>query len=254
MCAGTGGRYNGAKVKSMSDVLETVDTSSLLPPLESGDRLTRAEFERRYADMPPNVKAELIEGVVYMPSPVRAASHGRPHSVIMAWLSDYWTATPGVDLLDNTTLRLDIDNEVQPDAILRIDEVHGGQSHVSKDDYLEGAPELIVEIAASSAAYDLHDKLHVYRRNGVQEYVVWTMYPQRLQWFRLREGVYNPLSADAEGIIYSEVFPGLILQVDALLTAEIPCLLATLNEGLQSTEHAPFVAHLAERAARTGGK
>ena len=39
-------------------------------PLEHGDHLTREEFERRYEAMPHVRKAELIEGVVYMPSPV----------------------------------------------------------------------------------------------------------------------------------------------------------------------------------------
>lgn len=236
----------------MSEVLDNVAPPLVLPPLESGDRLTRAEFERRYAGMPRNVKAELIEGVVYMPSPVRVMNHAYPHALIMLWLGTYWGGTPGTQVLDSATVRLDLDNEVQPDAILRIDAAHGGQSRVGDDDYLEGAPELIVEIAASSAAYDLHDKLHVYRRNGVREYVVWTMYPRRLQWFRLREGVYDPLQPDADGVIRSRVFPGLYLQVDALLAAEIPRLLATLNAGIQSPEHAAFVAELRERIAAAG--
>lgn len=116
--------------------------------------------------MPKVKKAELIEGVVYMASPVRAKSHSLPHAAIMAWLSACWVATPGVSLLDNATVRLDPDNEPQPDALLRIESA--GQSLISEDDYIEGAPELIVEIAASSASYDLYDKKRVYRRNGVR--------------------------------------------------------------------------------------
>ena len=146
-------------------------------PLENGDRLTRGEFERRYAARPDLKKAELIEGVVYMPSPVRASSHAEPHAVILWWLGTYSASTPGVQVADNATVRLDLDNEPQPDALVRIDEEAGGRSRISTDDYVEGAPELIVEIAASSAALDLHDKLRAYRRNGVQEYVVcvcWT--------------------------------------------------------------------------------
>lgn len=189
-----------------------------------------------------------------MSSPVRAASHGRPHAIIMAWLSDYWTATPGADLLDNATVRLDLDNEVQPDAALRIDEEYGGQSRVSADDYIEGPPEMIVEIAGSSAAYDLHDKLQAYQRNGVQEYIVWTMYPRRLDWFRLREGAYEPLRLDGDGIIRSEVFPGLQLQVDALLARDIPRLLATLHAGIQLDTHAAFVAQLTARASETSSE
>ena len=217
----------------------------VLPPLQSGDRLTRAAFEQRYERMPDHVKAELIEGVVYMASPVRVMSHGHPHALIMAWLGNYWAATPGTQLLDNVTVRLDIDNEVQPDALLRIHEAHGGQSRISPDDYLEGPPELVVEVAASSAAYDLHDKLHVYRRNGVQEYVVWTQYPQSLDWFWLREGVYEPIAPAGDGVIRSAVFPGLQLHLEALLAADLARVLAVLNEGLASRDHDAFVARLA---------
>ena len=135
-----------------------------LPPLENGDRLTRSDFEQRYDAMPHVKKAELIEGIVYMPSPVRVRSHGKPHGQIMGWIGMYSAATPGVDFADNTTLRLDPDNEPQPDAMLWIDAAAGGHARVSDDDYLEGSPELIVEVAASSASYDLHVKREVYRR------------------------------------------------------------------------------------------
>jgi Uma2 family endonuclease len=158
------------------------------PPLESGDRLTRREFERRYHAMPRVKKAELIEGVVYMPSPVRFRNHAEPHGWVIGWLVTYCAATPGVRLGDNATVRLDMDNEVQPDALLRLEPEVGGHSRLSADDYVEGPPEFIVEIATSSAAYDLHDKLRVYRRNEVQEYVVWQIYYERLDWFVLREG------------------------------------------------------------------
>ena len=140
-----------------------------LPPLENGDRLTRSDFEQRYDAMPHVKKAELIEGIVYIPSPVRVRSHGKPHGQIMSWIGTYSAATPGVDFADNTTLRLDPDNEPQPDAMLWVDAAAGGHANVSDDDYLEGSPELIVEVAASSASYDLRVKCEVYRRNGVQE-------------------------------------------------------------------------------------
>jgi len=129
------------------------------PPLESGDRLTRHEFERRYHAMPHVKKAELIEGVVYIPSPVHFEDHAEPHSWAVTWLGVYCAATPGVKLGDNATVRLDLDNEVQPDALLRLEPAAGGRSRISYDDYVKDAPELIVEIAANSASYDLHDKL-----------------------------------------------------------------------------------------------
>ena len=230
----------------MSSLAQRVTAESSLLPLESGDRLSRSEFEQRYRHMPTHIKAELVEGVVYMASPVRAQSHGLPHALIMTWLGTYWAATPGVHLFDNATLRLDFDNELQPDALLCIDEGHGGSSHVTDDDYIEGVPELIVEIAASSAAYDLHDKLHAYRRNGVKEYVVWEIHPGRIIWFQLREGTYEPLPVNSEGIIRSEVFPGLVLQIQALVTEDLMAVLTVLRSGIESAEHQAFVQRLAQ--------
>lgn len=217
------------------------------PPLESGDRLRRAEYERRYEAMPWVKKAELIEGVVYMGSPVRHRSHGKPHGMIMTWLGTYYAATPGVELADNATVRLDLDNEPQPDALLRIEPEVGGHSRVGDDDYIEGPPELIVEIAASSASYDLHDKLHAYRRNMVQEYMVWRVYDQQIDWWRLDEGDYQPLTPDDAGIIHSQVFPGLALNVPALLKDDLAAVLGALQSTLNSEGHATFVARLAEK-------
>lgn len=215
-----------------------------IPPLESGDRLTRSEFERRYDAMPQVKKAELIEGVVYVASPLRFRSHGKPHGYIMSWLGAYAAATPGVDFGDNASVRLDADNEPQPDALLRIEV--GGQSLISEDDYVEGAPELIVEIAASSASLDLHDKLRVYRRNQVQEYLVWRVYNRQFDWFRLREGEYIQLEPNPVGDVCSEVFPGLWLDKSALLAGDLARVLAVLQQGLATAEHQAFVEQLTE--------
>lgn len=216
----------------------SVNPTLNIPPLESGDRLTRQEFERRYQVM-PRIKAELIEGVVYVASPVRIANHGRPHAVLVGWLLVYKAATPGVDLADNSTVRLDADNEPQPDALLRLESQVGGNSRISEDDYVEGAPELIVEIAASSASYDLNDKLNAYRRNGVQEYIVWQIHENRLNWFSLKEGRYVSLDPDSVGVIRSAIFPGLWLSVIALLKGDLAQILAVLQQGCrhQSTKH-----------------
>ncbi|MFQ5855473.1 MAG: Uma2 family endonuclease [Anaerolineae bacterium] len=215
-----------------------------VPPLNAGDHLSRAEFERRYEAHPEIKKAELIEGVVYMPTPVRHIPHGRPHARVMAWLGHYWAATPGVDLSDNATLRLDLDNEPQPDALLRLLESQGGKSRIAEDEYLEGAPELVVEIAASSAAYDLHVKKRVYARNGVQEYLAVQMYEQRIDWFVLKESVYQPLAPDDDGVLRSRVFPGLWLHVGAFWAGDLAKMLAELQAGMESSEHEAFVASL----------
>ncbi len=224
-------------------LLNQVAVTQEIPLLENGDRLTRPEFERRYTAMPEVKKAELIEGIVYMPSPVRARQHGRPHALVMSWLSNYWAATPGIDLCDNTTVRLDLDNEPQPDALLRIE---GGTSRISEDDYIEGAPEFVAEIAASSASKDLHDKLRAYRRNGVQEYLVWQIYEQQLNWFSLQAGEYVLLVPNAQGVICSQIFPGLWLASSALLQNDLAAVLTSLQQGLQTTEHAAFKKQLAE--------
>ena len=229
--------------------LATRDRPAGALPLENGDRLTRREFERRYAARPDLKKAELIEGVVHMPSPVRAAGHSRPHATILWWLGTYGAATPGVWTDDNVTVRLDLDNDVQPDAMLSIDPAAGGRSRLSDDDYVEGAPELIVEIAASSAAIDLHDKLRAYRRNGVQEYVVWRVLERELDWFVLTDDEYRPLNPGAAGVLESRAFPGLRLAVGALLQGELAGVLSELQNGMRTPEHAAFVERL-----RSGGE
>ncbi|MGL5807940.1 MAG: Uma2 family endonuclease [Xenococcaceae cyanobacterium] len=216
-------------------------TTSIIPPLENGDRLTRHEFERRYQAMPQIKKAELIEGVVYVPAALRFRSHSQPHSFIMTWLGVYQAFTPGVSIGDNPTVRLDLDNEPQPDAVLLIDR---GQAEISEDDYVEGAPELIVEVAASSAAYDLHDKKRAYRRNGVQEYLVWRVYDRQLDWFSLEAGEYILLEPDSTGIIRSVIFPGLYLAVSALLSGEMTIVLEILQQGLNTSEHQEFIQRL----------
>ena len=212
--------------------------------MQSGDRLSCAEFERRYAAATDVKKAELIEGIVYVASPFRHRQHGKPHSRVITWLGIYQALTPGVDLSDAPTVRLDLDNEPQPDAVLFIEAAAGGQTRISADDYLEGSPELIVEVAASSAAIDRGTKKQVYRRNGVLEYVIWQVYDNQLEWFGLTDGEYQLLSPDGDGILRSQVFPGLWLAVDALLSHQMAQVLEVLQVGLASPEHAAFVAQL----------
>lgn len=230
----------------------------VLPPLENGDHLTRDEFERRYQAMPDLKKAELIEGVVYMPSPVRHRRHGRPHNHLSTWLGTYEASTPGVEAGDNGSIRLDLDNAPQPDAFLILDAACGGQSRISDDDYIEGAPEFVAEVASSSVSYDLGVKLKVYRRSGVREYLVWRVLDRQLDWFVLREGGYEPLTPGADGLLRSLVFPGLWLDPASLLKGDLATVLAVVRRGVEGPEHAEFVARLAraknEAARREPGR
>lgn len=213
-----------------------------IPPLENGDRLSSIEFEKRTQSISEHIKTELINGVVYMAAALRYKGHGLPHSYIMGWLAFYIANTPGVELADNTTVRLDLDNQPQPDALLRIKK--GGQSRVSQDDYIEGAPELIVEIAGSSASYDLYDKLQVYRRHGVKEYIVWQVYEKKIDWFYLYEGKYLNFEPDDSGLIASQVFPGLVLAINSLLEYNLADVLSVLQEHMNTEKHLAFLRKL----------
>ncbi|XGV96830.1 MAG: Uma2 family endonuclease [Leptolyngbya sp. BL-A-14] len=232
----------------MTSSLPQTATSQLkglaLPPLENGDRLTRPEFERRYNAMPELRKAELVEGVVYMASPLRFRPHAKPHGRLITWLGVYESATPCVEMGIEPTVRLDIDNEPQPDGVLLISAESGGRSTLSDDEYVEGAPELVAEVAASSASIDLGDKKRAYRRSGVQEYLVWQVYDQKIDWWQLQDGDYVSLAPDEQGIVHSRVFPGLWLNVAAILQGDMRSVLAVLQTGIETAEHQAFVQQL----------
>jgi Uma2 family endonuclease len=199
--------------------------------LESHDHLTREEFRRRYLARPDIKKAELIDGVVYVPSPVRLRQHGRPHGLVMRWLSRYLGGRLDVTLADNTTVYLDDRSEVQPDAFLW--HPGAGSGRETEDGYFEGAPQLAVEVAASSASYDLYEKKEAYRRNGVAEYVVWRVLDEAIDWFRLIDGQYVLIEQDAEGMIESEQFPGLRLHVPGMLTGDLATVLVRMSGPLK---------------------
>ena len=216
-------------------------------PLQNGDHLSRAEFERRF-DATPNLKrAELIEGIVYMPPPVSHDGHGGPLFDVIAWLGAYRFATPGVLGGDNSSLRMDRDNMPQPDAFLMIAPERGGQARIDSEGYVEGAPELIFEVAASSASYDLFEKRDAYLRNRVQEYVVWRVLEHQIDWLVLRDGGYEPLRPGPDGVLRSAVFPGLWLDAAAMLGRDLATVAATAQLGIASKEHTAFVHSLTTR-------
>lgn len=190
------------------------------PALESGDSLSRDEFERRYGLRPDLKKAELVEGVVYVASPVRNL-HGYGTSCLHQWLGAYARGQSGVHVRDNVTVRLDRRTEVQPDLLLRRDEAAGGRSRIDDDDYIAGAPELVAEVALSSAAVDLGAKRDAYARAGLLDYIVWDLEGWAITWFALVDGAYVPREPDAHGIVESDVFAGLRLDVGAMLGGDL---------------------------------
>jgi Uma2 family endonuclease len=205
-------------------------------------------LESRIAAMPEVKKAELINGIVYMGSPVRFDRHAEPDGLIQTWLGTYSIATPGVKHGTNSTTRLGPDDVPQPDGLLCLAPECGGQARLDERGYLHGAPELIVEVAASSASLDSREKLASYRRAGAREYLVWRTEDEAVDWWSLEEDEYRPLPAEAGGVLHSKVFPGLWLDSRALLAGDGARLLAGLRRGLESPGHARFVAEWKRRA------
>lgn len=182
-----------------------------------------------------------------MPPPV-SNDHSASHLDLATLLGIYRHATPGILGGDNGSIRLDLDNMPQPDAFLRIDPDRGGQSRLSADHYIEGAPELIAEIAVSSASYDLHAKLNVYRRHGVKEYIVWRTLDRQIDYFILRDGRYDRLPLSPDGAHHSETLPGLWLAPHELVAGDLQLVQKILQQGIASPEHATFVQLLTTRA------
>jgi Uma2 family endonuclease len=214
--------------------------------LEAGDHLDQATFHARYEAMPEDFRAELIGGIVFVPSPLRK-EHGKHHALVMGWLTNYWIATPGTETLDNATAILGDFSEPQPDAALIIDPACGGQTGLTEDGYVTSPPELIVEVASSSASIDLHAKRHDYEQAGVLEYVVILLRQRAVRWFVLQEGAYQEVSAGGGGICTSTGFPGLWLHAPALLRLDGQQVMDTLRQGLETPTHAAFVRQLQER-------
>ena len=223
--------------------LLTATPDETLLPLENGERLDQKTFHARYERTPEDFKAELIGGKVYVASPL-LPRHGRPHARIMSWLGLYQGSTPGTEVLDNTTTILSVDSEPQPDACLLILPECGGEAREGPDGWLQGAPELIVEVASSSQSYDLHEKRDDYERYGVREYVVYAARQQRMYWWVRRAERYEELHPGADGVFRSETFPGLWLDAAALVQADAGKMHEVLRQGLATPEHAAFVAKL----------
>jgi Uma2 family endonuclease len=224
--------------------LDRLETKTL-PPLVAGERLDRATFHERYKAMPPHVRAELVGGVVYMPSPL-GYEHGESDRTLSYWLGHYQRFTKGVGGANNATTQFDDYGEPQPDLQLRILEELGGESRIAGG-FVVGAPELIIEIAKSSQPYDLVHKKNDYERAGVLEYVIVAIDPHEVFWFARRDGRFVAHSAGPDGVFRSEVFPGLWLDPAAFFADDVERLIATLERGLATPEHAAFVARLTEQ-------
>lgn len=211
--------------------------------LVAGQRLKRDEFLRRWEAMPEVKHAELIGGVVYMPSPI-SRSHGSHDVLVAGWLMQYAARTQGCDAASNGTWLM-LEDAPQPDVDLRILPEYGGQSRL-EGPYCAGAPELAAEICLSSASYDLGPKMELYRAAGVKEYLAVLLGESRVVWYRLAEGRYVAFEPGSDGLLRSVVFPGLWLDPQALLALNGARVLDALDLGLRSPEHEVFLRALAQ--------
>jgi Uma2 family endonuclease len=216
------------------------------PALVTGDRMSLEEFLCLWEELPDLKNAELIDGVVYVPSPLRL-DHTDRDSRIIWWLKQYEDATPGCHSGNNVTWFM-LGSAPQPDAFLRILPEHGGQSLKEKrkeKHYATGAPELAVEICLTSTEIDFGAKLRLYQRAGVREYITIEDFHNRLVWRLLENGVYVDQPVPADGIYRSHIFPGLWLDIAAFWADDGPKMLAALNTGLATPDHQRFVERLA---------
>lgn len=214
------------RVKQLICLSMAVLDKPQIPQLQNGDVLTRAEFERRYAAMPHLKKAELIDGIVYMAPPVSSDRHAFPHSKLVTLIQTYATKHSGLEVGDNGSIRLDTLNEPQPDVFLMRD---GGQASRDAGGYVIGAPELVAEIAASSASYDLHQKKRTYLRAGVLEYLVWIVGERRIVLWQLSGDDFVEVEPSPEGLLESPNFPGLVIDTAALVAGDLATALSRLG-------------------------
>jgi Putative restriction endonuclease len=211
--------------------------------LVEGQQLDQPTFHALYEAMPPGTRAELINGVVFIPSPV-STTHGIAHVPVIVWLDYYAEKTAGVQVLDNATAVLGWKSEPQPDAMLRILPEWGGHTRDEKG-IIHGAPELLVEVAKATRYVDLGPKKADYEQAGVLEYVVHALNPDEVVWFQQDQGVLDRRPLPGDGIYRSKAFPGLWLDPLALLNGDRRRLRAVLDLGCATPEHADFVAQLA---------
>ncbi len=220
-----------------------------VPPFQNGDAMDQPTFHALYVGTPRGFRAELIEGIVYMASPVQLR-HGGPSLKVSQWLGAFADEVEGAQAYNEITAILTATSEPQPDHTLIVLPEAGGQTRENADGFLVGAPELALEISNTTALIDLHAKKTMYERCGVREYIVVETKRQAVHWFVRRGDKFAPLKSDADGIFKSRVFLGLWLDGSALFDRSAKRLLATLQLGLATPEHAKFAAKLNAKLAK----
>jgi Uma2 family endonuclease len=211
--------------------------------------MEQAEFHTFYEQMPESFRAELIDGTVFVSMPL-GKLHAKGHVLMSAIMAAYAGYTPGVEALSDATLILGKDDEVQPDLLLRVLPTLGGKSADAYDQFIQGSPELVCEVAYSSRAIDLHLKRRRYAQAGVLEYIVLCLEPREIRWFDFATG--SMITPNDSGVLRSKAFPGLWMANQSVLQLDYLAVMDKLTEGLASAEHAAFATELKRSAANQG--
>ena len=195
--------------------------------LQNGDRLSLNEFMWRWEQIPDLKHAELIEGVVYLASPV-SLPHGTYVALFIEWLGRYkFGVKSGLRTASDATLLLN-GSAFQPDIAL-----FRPSRGKSATKYLEELPDLVVEVSYSSRSYDLGTKLAAYRSAGVREYITVLLEEQRVEWRVLSGTRYRLLPMPKDQILRSPHLAGLWLDTQALFPPDEERLFAGVELGLK---------------------
>ena len=226
--------------------------------LRDGERIPPDEFRRRCGVLEAvgvDFRVEYVNGVVRMMPPPNFAGHTHPIRVMQGLLSAYTRQTPGVIDYTESGVTLPVEEtsaDVSPDLCLVVQPGRGGQMSVDDAGYFVGPPELVVEVANSSLSYDLGEKRDLYEAAGVQEYLVHATRERRLLMMRRDGDRFRTVMPDADGVLASRIFPGLVFDTAAIIADDIAAAEATLDRVMQSPEvaaaHQNLVASLAEAA------
>ena len=195
-----------------------METELLTPTAPAWTPLVkRITFEEYLDSLTEESKGDLFDGLLYMQTPPSDA-----HEEIFGFLFDILRnyvleKNLGVVRGSRTAIRFAEEHGTQPDIVF----ISNARRHLIYPYYIDGAPEVVVEILSpSTRKLDRGKKMALYAENGVLEY--WQVDPedQTAKFLRNNDGVWAPMPVGGDGIFHSEAISGFWLNVQWLFTEE----------------------------------